>query len=40
MQVTSGLSSESPKVVEAYWHLVDKMVFGKGSKRVGKAHNR
>src|ERR1700757_5322810 len=28
MQVTSGLSSESPKVVEAYWHLVDKMVFG------------
>jgi TetR/AcrR family transcriptional regulator len=40
MQVTSGLSSENPKVVEAYWHLVDKMVFGKGSKRVGKAHNR
>src|SRR5258708_1208054 len=40
MQVTSGLSSENPKVVEAYWRLVDKMVFGKESKRVGKAHNR
>jgi AcrR family transcriptional regulator len=40
MQVTSGLSSENPKVVEAYWRLVDEMVFGKESKRVGKAHNR
>jgi len=38
MQVTSGLSSENPKVVEAYWHLVDKMVF-KEPKRVGKSHN-
>lgn len=36
----TGLSPGSPKVVEAYWHLVDEMVFGKGSKRVGKAHNR
>jgi TetR/AcrR family transcriptional regulator len=40
MQVTSGLSSENPKVVEAYWRLVDEMVFGKESKRVRKAHNR
>src|SRR5712675_477601 len=40
MQVTSGLSSENPKVVEAYWRLVDDVVFGKESKRVGKAHNR
>src|ERR1700688_4321388 len=40
MRVTSGLSSENPKVVEAYWRLVDEMVFGKESKRVGKAHNR
>jgi hypothetical protein len=40
MQVTSGLSAENPKVVEAYWHLVDKMVFGKESKRVEKTHNR
>src|ERR1700745_976819 len=29
MQVTSGLSAESPKVVEAYWRLVDETVFGK-----------
>jgi AcrR family transcriptional regulator len=28
MQMTSGLSSEDPKVVEAYWRLVDEMVFG------------
>src|ERR1700724_1434483 len=40
MQVTSGLSSEDPKVVEAYWRLVDEMVFGKESKRVGTARNR
>jgi TetR/AcrR family transcriptional regulator len=40
MQVTSGRSSENPKVVEAYWHLVDEMVFGKQSKRLGKAHDR
>src|ERR1700688_1348711 len=33
MQVTSGLSSEDPKVVEAYWRLVDEMVFGKKSGR-------
>ena len=29
MQVTSGLSAESAKVIEAYWHLVDETVFGK-----------
>src|SRR6476660_8452806 len=40
MKVTSGLCSENPEVVEAYWRLVDEMVFGKESKRVGKAHNR
>jgi AcrR family transcriptional regulator len=28
MQVTSGLSSEDSKVVEAYWRLVDETVFG------------
>src|ERR1700731_36817 len=40
MQVTSGLSSEDTKVVEAYWRLVDEMVFGKDSQRLGKAHSR
>src|ERR1700750_1310894 len=28
MQITSGLSAENAKVVEAYWHLVDETVFG------------
>jgi hypothetical protein len=28
MQITSGLSAESAKVVEAYWRLVDETVFG------------
>jgi TetR/AcrR family transcriptional regulator len=28
MRVTSGLSSEDAKVVEAYWRLVDETVFG------------
>jgi AcrR family transcriptional regulator len=37
MQITSGLSSGDPKVVEAYWRLVDETVFGKGPKRVEKA---
>ena len=40
MQMTSGRSAEDTKVVEAYWRLVDEMVFGKESKRVGKAHIR
>src|SRR5258706_4118016 len=29
MRVTSGLSAENTKVIEAYWSLVDEMVFGK-----------
>src|SRR5712691_3590487 len=29
MQVTSGLSAENAKVIEAYWRLVDETVFGK-----------
>src|SRR6202030_259891 len=33
MQVTSGLSSEDPKVVEAYWRLVGGKGFGKRPKR-------
>jgi hypothetical protein len=28
MQITSGLSSGDPKVIEAYWSLVDETVFG------------
>jgi AcrR family transcriptional regulator len=42
MQVTSGLSSEDPKVVEAYWRLVDETVFEREPKRdsVRKAHGR
>jgi AcrR family transcriptional regulator len=42
MQVTSGLSSDNPKVVERYWRLVDEMVFGKEPKhgRVGMVHKR
>src|SRR5246127_1104732 len=32
MQVTSGLSSEDTKVVEAYWRLVDETVFGEAPK--------
>src|SRR6201987_5916848 len=33
MQVTSGLSSADPKVVAAYWRLVDETVFGKEPNR-------
>ncbi len=40
MKVTSGLSSRDPKVVEAYWHLVDETVFRKKSKKVRKTNNR
>src|SRR6201988_4718562 len=29
MQVTSGLSAENAKVIDAYWALVDETVFGK-----------
>jgi hypothetical protein len=32
MQVTSGLSSEDTKVVEAYWRLVGETVFGQQPK--------
>jgi AcrR family transcriptional regulator len=32
MQLTSGLSAEDPKVVEAYWRLVDKTVFVQSSR--------
>jgi AcrR family transcriptional regulator len=40
MQVTSGLSSANPKVAEAYWRLVNELVFGKGPKGVGDEHKR
>src|SRR5580692_6921467 len=42
LQVTSGLSSDNPKVVERYWRLVDETVFGKEPKhgRAGKVHRR
>jgi AcrR family transcriptional regulator len=33
MQVTSGLSSDDPTVVAAYWRLVDETVFGKDPKQ-------
>ena len=28
MQITSGLSAENTRVIEAYWRLVDETVFG------------
>lgn len=37
MQVTSGLSSADPTVVEAYWRLVNEMVFGNDPKGVRRA---
>src|SRR3984957_16607580 len=37
MQVTSGLSSEDPKVVEAYWRLVDETVFEREPKRAARS---
>jgi AcrR family transcriptional regulator len=42
LQVTSGLSSADPKVVAAYWRLVDETVFGKepNSDRGRKASKR
>jgi TetR/AcrR family transcriptional regulator len=40
MQVTSRVSSENPKVIEAYWRLVDEMVFGKEWKRIVRARDR
>jgi hypothetical protein len=42
MKITSGLSSDDPKVAERYWRLVDETVFGKEPKRerAGKASKR
>jgi AcrR family transcriptional regulator len=40
MQVTSGLSSGDPKVVEAYWRLIDGIVFGNEPKQVEKTRGR
>src|SRR6201990_2263542 len=40
MQVTSGRSAENPKVVEAYWRLVDEMVFGKFARGQGKSTSK
>jgi AcrR family transcriptional regulator len=40
MQVTSGLSSGDPKVVDEYWRLIDGMVFGKKSKQARKTRRR
>jgi TetR/AcrR family transcriptional regulator len=47
MQVTSGLSAENTKVIEAYWSLVDETVFGKharekplGSRKQASAEGR
>jgi TetR/AcrR family transcriptional regulator len=34
MRVTSGLSSNDPKVTEAYWRLVEALVF---EKKIGPA---
>ena len=40
MQVTSGLSAGNPRVVDAYWRLVDETVFGKETTHPGKASGR
>ncbi|QIG93904.1 MULTISPECIES: TetR/AcrR family transcriptional regulator [unclassified Bradyrhizobium] len=40
MQVTGGLSSADPKVVEAYWRLVDETVFANVPKGRGNAQKR
>ena len=41
MQITSGLSAEDTKISEAYWGLVDEMVFGaSAAERSGKAKRR
>src|ERR1700752_3905853 len=34
MQVTSGLSGKDTRVVEAYWRLVDEIVFGKDAREM------
>src|SRR5258707_6860749 len=44
MQVTSGLSAENAKVIDAYWRLVDETLFGKQARgkldRVSEANKR
>jgi TetR/AcrR family transcriptional regulator len=44
MQITSGLSAENAKVIEAYWRLVDETVFGRHARakaaRVNEASQR
>src|SRR6266404_1803751 len=44
MQVTSGLSAENAKVIDAYWRIVDETVFGKQARgklaRVSEANKR
>ena len=35
MRLTSGLSSDDPKVADAYWRLIDEMVFGREPNRDG-----
>src|ERR1700686_5041482 len=44
MRVTSGLSAENPKAIEAHWRLVDETVFGKHARgkraRVNEASKR
>src|ERR1700748_3540338 len=44
MQITSGLSAENTKVIEAYWRLVAETVFGKHARgkpaRVNEAGKR
>src|SRR6201990_153775 len=40
MQVTSGLCAENPKILEAYWRLVDEMVFGKFARGQGKSTSK
>jgi hypothetical protein len=40
MRVTRGLSSDDPKVADAYWRLVDETVFGKEPKTDRAARTR
>jgi hypothetical protein len=40
MRLTGGLSSDDPKVVAAYWRLVDEMVFGREPNRDGESRER
>jgi AcrR family transcriptional regulator len=40
MQVTSGLSSKDPKVVETYWRLIEEVVFQQKTKHFRKVRSR